>query len=150
MLPCLHPASARAAPPLTPQPPLQVVVAKTQHITLKQFLPAIGIPETRVRSWVPTIDDPQISVEFFIAYRFGHDTIPDRIGSVDVVELFDAERFFNVTSEYGVDDTAVANAAMDNILQVCPPPSPPASKCCFLSAVCPISRLVCLSCVSVF
>ena len=100
---------------------MQVVVAKSQHITLKQFLPAIGIPETRVRSWSPTIDDPQISVEFFISYRFGHDMIPDRIGPIDVVELFDAERFYNVTSAYGVDDTAVANAALDGILQVCCP-----------------------------
>ena len=49
----------------------QVVIAKMQQITVKHFLPALGLPEALLRHHEALSGVPDISTEFFIAYRFG-------------------------------------------------------------------------------
>ena len=58
---------------------MQVVRAKFQQITVKEFLPTLGIREGDLRSWRPRLRQPDVAIEFMIAYRFGHDIIPDRV-----------------------------------------------------------------------
>lgn len=50
---------------------LQVVAGKIQQITVRDFLPLLGISEAALRSYKPTSDKADMSVEFMIAYRMG-------------------------------------------------------------------------------
>ena len=76
---------------------VQVVSAKMQQITLREFLPILGISEASVRSATPMTNSPQVSVEFAMAgYRFGHDLVPKRMGSLDAVQLFNGKKFFGI------------------------------------------------------
>lgn len=71
--------------------------AKIQQITLREFLPVLGISEDAVRSATPKSTSPEISVEFAAAaYRFGHDMVPSKIGSLDAVTLFNGNKFFGI------------------------------------------------------
>jgi hypothetical protein len=42
-----------------------------------------------------------VRLQFFIAYRLGHDLISDKVGSFDTAKLFAAESFFDVNSDAG-------------------------------------------------
>jgi hypothetical protein len=48
----------------------QVVIAKLQHITVKEFLPLLGISEADLSAWTPKLNKPDMAAES-IAYRFG-------------------------------------------------------------------------------
>ena len=75
-----------------------MVSAKMQQITLREFLPILGISEASVRAAKPMTSGPQVSVEFAMAgYRFGHDLVPRRMGSLDAVELFNGNKFYGIT-----------------------------------------------------
>ena len=50
---------------------LQVVEAKIQHITLNQWLPHLGIAAEDVRNWKSKSSKPDVSLEFFVGFRFG-------------------------------------------------------------------------------
>lgn len=66
----------------------QVVVAKIQQITVKEFLPAIGIPYKQLRKTKPLLSTPDISIEFATAaFRFGHDLVPNQIGKFVTAEV---------------------------------------------------------------
>lgn len=102
---------------MTPLGVVQVVKAKVQQITLREFLPTLGITEEDVRNWSPVVTVPNIAVEFFIAYRFGHDLIGDRIGSFKVNEIFNGEKFFGIDSAAGSGDPDKANADYERLYQ---------------------------------
>lgn len=79
---------------------MQVVSAKMQQITLREFLPMLGITEDAVRTATPMTNSAAISIEFAMSgYRFGHDLVPDKMGSLNTVNLFNGEKFF------GIDET---------------------------------------------
>ena len=58
---------------------VQVVRAKMQQIVVTEFLPALGIDPRELRQHKPKINRPDVAIEFSIAYRFGHDIIPDNV-----------------------------------------------------------------------
>ena len=58
---------------------MQVVQAKLQQITVKEFLPLLGLSERSVRNYCSNKATADISIEWMIAYRFGHDLIPDNV-----------------------------------------------------------------------
>lgn len=97
---------------------LQIVIAKLQQITIKHFLPSLGITENVLRSHVPKHDRATVAVEFFLAYRFGHDLVPDQIGSFDMISIFSSESFFDIKSSNGTATPAEVNTKMENLLQV--------------------------------
>ena len=94
------------------QASLQVVIAKLQHITVKHFLPTLGISEQELRSFTPMRDDAKMGVEFSVCYRMGHDLIPDNVGPFAVKDIFQGERYFGINSAAGAADPAKANADM--------------------------------------
>jgi hypothetical protein len=82
---------------------LQIVIAKLQRIAFNHFLPTLGVTEASVKRAEPLVATPDISTEFATAaYRFGHDFIPDKLGSFATVDLFDGERFFLEQDEASV------------------------------------------------
>jgi hypothetical protein len=83
---------------------------------VKHFLPSLGITEEAVRTFPAPIDTPDISVEFQIAYRFGHDMIPPSIGTFDTTTLFGSEDFFFISSAEGTSQPEMANQRMDQLL----------------------------------
>ena len=94
-----------------------------QQITLKHFLPALGIPAPLVQYHKPIVDIPHIGMEFDIGYRFGHDMIPDIIDTrgatghtFATVTLFNGQRFYGVESAAGPRDHHAANNDLDNLL----------------------------------
>ena len=95
---------------------VQVVIAKTQQITLRHWLPLVGISEESVRNYSPEVSGADISLEFFITYRFGHDLIGERIGSFKVKDIFNGEEFFGITSADGSKDPAKANHQFETLL----------------------------------
>jgi hypothetical protein len=95
---------------------MQVVVAKLQTITVREFLPALGITMADLRRWVPKTQNPNISVEFLMAYRMGHDMIRNNVGSRSVTDLFDGEKFFKVNSANGTADQQQAGLDMGNLV----------------------------------
>lgn len=86
-----------------------VVVAKMQQITVNGFLPALGITQAELeasqtaggrkrfgnRRGNPRGD---VSAEFSIAYRLGHTMIPDKMGDINIVDLFDGQVSFTALS----------------------------------------------------
>jgi hypothetical protein len=73
--------------------PTQVVIAKMQQITVKEFLPKLGIRMStlKMHGRKARLNVPDISLEFAVAaYRFGHDLVPDNIGPFEVREVHDA------------------------------------------------------------
>lgn len=94
----------------------KVVIAKLQHITVKHFLPTLGISETELEMWEPTVNKPDMSIEFSIAYRFGHDLIPDNVGAFAVKDIFNGEKFFSIKSADGSSDPEQVNSKMDSVM----------------------------------
>lgn len=69
----------------------QVVVAKIQRITYREWLPQLL--GTTMWSGIPKKDDPQMVAEFSVsAFRIGHDMIPANVGPFPLEDLF-----FNIT-----------------------------------------------------
>jgi hypothetical protein len=95
---------------------LQVVVGKLQTITVAEFLPALGIKQADLRRWKPKTQNPNIAVEFLMAYRMGHDMIRNTVGSLSVTDLFDSEKFFKVNSALGPADKQQAAIDMGNLV----------------------------------
>ena len=87
-----------------------------QQITVRHFLPALGITEKKLRAYKPAVGDPDISVEFQIAYRFGHDMIPNHIGKFDVVKLFDGEKFYRIANARGSSQPGRMNFELARLL----------------------------------
>lgn len=82
---------------------LQVVIAKIQDITVREWLPLFGISESELRSMIANdrttapAATADLTVEFSTAaYRFGHDLVPDKLGPHPTVELFDGNKFFGI------------------------------------------------------
>jgi hypothetical protein len=79
---------------------VQVLSAKMQQITLREWIPVLGISEAAVRGAKPKHSGPDISVEFATAaYRFGHDLVPDFMGKISTVSLFNAQKFYGVNTD---------------------------------------------------
>jgi hypothetical protein len=108
--------SVRRTPSLKALRAVQIVTAKFQQITVKQFLPALGITESALRSFQPAIDLIDVSVEFQIAYRFGHDMIPQSVGRFSTPGLFGSEKFFLVSSANGTSSPDAINKKMNELL----------------------------------
>lgn len=68
----------------------QIVIAKMQHITYTQWLPAILGSQTSLLDTVqPKRADTRISVEFSTAgFRFGHTMVPETIGPYTLPSIF--------------------------------------------------------------
>ena len=75
-----------------------VVIAKFQQVVLTEFLPALGITQGDLEAASRLIITPDVSMEFSIAYRLGHDLIPNAVGGIDIADAFNAENFFTVRS----------------------------------------------------
>eukprot|EP00892_Ulva_mutabilis_P005365 jgi/Ulvmu1/31/UM001_0033.1 len=75
-----------------------VVTAKWQQVVLTEFLPALGISQADVEQATPLDNRPDMSMEFSIAYRLGHDIIGDFVGSISIADAFNGEAFFTVQS----------------------------------------------------
>eukprot|EP00892_Ulva_mutabilis_P005677 jgi/Ulvmu1/3481/UM160_0003.1 len=92
-----------------------VIIAKFQQVVLTEFLPALGITQEDVETATRKVTRPDVSVEFSIAYRLGHDLIGNNVGRFDITAAFDAESFFLQIS--GTDDapsvTLKPSAAQD-------------------------------------
>jgi len=75
----------------------KTVISKIQRITIKEYLPALGISEEEMSQMIkPSALDwtDAVSVEFAAAaYRFGHDMVPDNMGSIKTVDLFGGEKY---------------------------------------------------------
>jgi len=71
-----------------------VIIAKFQQVVLTEFLPALGISRADVEGATRLINTPDVSVEFSIAYRLGHDLIGNTVGPIDIADAFNAESFF--------------------------------------------------------
>eukprot|EP00892_Ulva_mutabilis_P004032 jgi/Ulvmu1/1/UM001_0001.1 len=71
-----------------------VVIAKFQQVVLTEFLPALGITQADLSSASRLINTPDVSVEFSIAYRLGHDLIGNTVGGISIADAFNAENFF--------------------------------------------------------
>lgn len=102
---------------------VQVVIAKMQDITVREWLPLLGISEADLRSAAPLSDkvhnSAAISVEFSTAaYRFGHDMVPDTMGPKATVDLFDGNAFF------GIQDSGNPRPPSNVILLSPYPPAP--------------------------
>ena len=68
-----------------------VIIAKFQQVVLTEFLPALGITQQDLESAQPLVTGPEISVEFSIAYRLGHDLIGNNVGGMSVASAFNSE-----------------------------------------------------------
>ena len=71
-----------------------VIIAKFQQVVLTEFLPALGITQSDLEGADRLINGPDVSVEFSIAYRLGHDLIANSVGTIDIADAFNAENFF--------------------------------------------------------
>ena len=71
-----------------------VVIAKFQQVMLTEFLPALGITQRDLENAKPMFNGDGVSMEFSIAYRLGHDLIPNNVGGIDVRDTFGAEVWF--------------------------------------------------------
>lgn len=86
-----------------------VVVAKMQQITVNGFLPALGITQPDLEASQEGVAGSRffqrfgakgrgkrnprknVSLEFSMAYRLGHTMIPDVMGDINIVDLFDGQ-----------------------------------------------------------
>jgi peroxidase len=92
----------------------QIVIAKIQHITYEEWLPALlGSQITLLDTVQPKRADTRISVEFSTAaFRIGHSLIPDPIGQFTLPSIF-----FNTTMMYGYGVDAFLEAAYETPAQ---------------------------------
>eukprot|EP00892_Ulva_mutabilis_P000477 jgi/Ulvmu1/1042/UM104_0028.1 len=97
-----------------------VIIAKFQQVVITEFLPALGITEADLRGATRLINFPDVSVEFSIAYRLGHDLIPNTVGGISIADTFNAENFF--LDKTGADASPTvsyrsdANTVISNIM----------------------------------
>lgn len=98
-----------------------VVIAKIQDITVREWLPLLGISEHDLRTATPHSnagDKPDLSVEFSTAaYRFGHDMVPHTIGPHLTVELFDGNAFYGISNTG--EGSIAASSKLDDIAMFC-------------------------------
>eukprot|EP00892_Ulva_mutabilis_P011638 jgi/Ulvmu1/8847/UM049_0029.1 len=81
-----------------------VVIGKMQQITVKEWLPLLGIDGLQTARPLRSGLGPDISVEFSTAaYRFGHDMVPDTLGPVRTVDLFNGNAFYGVEQDGTAD-----------------------------------------------
>eukprot|EP00892_Ulva_mutabilis_P006210 jgi/Ulvmu1/3961/UM180_0001.1 len=71
-----------------------VIRAKFQQVVLTEFLPAFGITQTDLEESMRMLNTPDVSMEFSIAYRLGHDLIPNTVGGIDIADTFNSEDVF--------------------------------------------------------
>ena len=97
-----------------------VVKAKFQQVVLTEFLPALGISQADLEAADRLINTPDVSVEFSIAYRLGHDLIGNTVGGIEIASTFNAENFFldktGPPSRPTVTYKANANSLLSNIM----------------------------------
>lgn len=67
---------------------------------MHEWLPLLGISPKNVKKALPLHHSPDISVEFSTAaYRFGHDMVPDHLGPVRTVDLFNGNAFYGIEKD---------------------------------------------------
>ena len=97
-----------------------VVIAKFQQVVLTEFLPALGISQADLEGAARLINTPDVSVEFSIAYRLGHDLIGNTVGPIDIAAAFNAENFFveiaGASNSPTVSYRSDANTLLSNIM----------------------------------
>eukprot|EP00892_Ulva_mutabilis_P004587 jgi/Ulvmu1/24/UM001_0025.1 len=71
-----------------------VLVAKFQQVVLTEFLPALGITQKDLEDAESKTRLKGVSVEFSIAYRLGHDIIPNAVGDISIADAFNSEDVF--------------------------------------------------------
>eukprot|EP00892_Ulva_mutabilis_P005792 jgi/Ulvmu1/3585/UM169_0003.1 len=71
-----------------------VVIAKLQQVVLTEFLPALGISQAELEATERLINTPDTSTEFSMAYRMGHDLVPNMVGDIYVADTFMPESVF--------------------------------------------------------
>eukprot|EP00892_Ulva_mutabilis_P005607 jgi/Ulvmu1/3418/UM016_0037.1 len=72
----------------------KIITSKYQRVILEEFLPALGISQSDLQSATRKMNRPDVTVEFSIAYRLGHDLIGDSVGSLSIASSFNGEAFF--------------------------------------------------------
>lgn len=99
------------------------VISKMQWITIREFLPALGIRQPQLNQKAAegfTVDNSLSTVEFSIAWRLGHTVIPDMLGTREISDLFRGERNF-LMEEVGPDPAIIyqpsADALIDDLVQ---------------------------------
>eukprot|EP00892_Ulva_mutabilis_P000383 jgi/Ulvmu1/10345/UM061_0028.1 len=95
----------------------KVVGAKVQEITMREFLPALGLTHMDVRQTPKKRFGSEITVEFATAaYRMGHDFVPDKIGTFSTKNIFNGQDFFLEQKDGGWAMRSDANKRLDRLL----------------------------------
>lgn len=91
------------------------VIAKMQQVAVNEWLPALGISKRDLQRSKAMTRSSTVSVEFSVAFRFGHTLIPDSIAGFKLASLFDGQAFFLAQNATNV---AVRSTAEDNIARL--------------------------------